>query len=152
MIHGPGNKGNLNLLYQVVKKGIPYPLGAFENKRSFTSIENLCFVISQLIEKQVPEGIYNMADDDSLSTNKLIRLMAKVLHRPVRIWRLNHVLVRFIARTGTFLHLPLNTDRLQKLTESYEVSNNKLKQVLGITSMPVSAAEGMEKTIKSFKK
>ncbi len=32
MIHGPGNKGNLNLLYQLVQKGIPWPLGAFENK------------------------------------------------------------------------------------------------------------------------
>ena len=30
MIHGPGNKGNLNLLYNVVKKGIPWPLGDFE--------------------------------------------------------------------------------------------------------------------------
>ena len=38
MIHGPGNKGNLNMLYGVVKKGIPWPLGAFENRRSFTSI------------------------------------------------------------------------------------------------------------------
>ena len=42
MIHGPGNKGNLNLLYNVVRKGIPWPLGAFENRRSFTSIDNLC--------------------------------------------------------------------------------------------------------------
>ena len=32
MIHGPGNKGNLNLLYGVVSKGIPWPLGAFENR------------------------------------------------------------------------------------------------------------------------
>lgn len=45
MIHGPGNRGNLNLLYNVITKGIPYPLAAFENKRSFLSIENLCFVI-----------------------------------------------------------------------------------------------------------
>lgn len=41
MIHGPGNKDNLNLLYGVVSKGIPWPLGAFENRRSFTSISNL---------------------------------------------------------------------------------------------------------------
>ena len=31
IIHGPGNKGNLNLLYQIVRKGIPYPLASFEN-------------------------------------------------------------------------------------------------------------------------
>jgi len=40
MIHGPGNKGNLNLLYNVVSKGIPCPLGAFDNRRSFCSIDN----------------------------------------------------------------------------------------------------------------
>lgn len=51
MIHGPGNKGNLNLLYNVVRKGIPWPLGDFENKRSFTSIDNLCYVVEGLLER-----------------------------------------------------------------------------------------------------
>ena len=45
MIHGPGNKGNLNLLYSVVKKGIPWPLGAYENRRSFCSIDNISYVV-----------------------------------------------------------------------------------------------------------
>src|SRR5690606_34965976 len=45
MIHGPGNRGNLNLLYKIVKKGIPWPLAAFENQRSFLSIDNLNFLI-----------------------------------------------------------------------------------------------------------
>ncbi|MDR1347298.1 MAG: NAD-dependent epimerase/dehydratase family protein, partial [Prevotellaceae bacterium] len=58
MIHGPGNKGNLNLLYNVVKKGIPWPLGAFENRRSFTSIDNLSFIVGQIIEKNIASGIY----------------------------------------------------------------------------------------------
>ena len=34
MIHGPGNKGNLNSLYNLVSKGFPWPLGDFKNKRS----------------------------------------------------------------------------------------------------------------------
>ena len=45
MIHGPGNKGNLNLLYQLVSKGIPWPLGTFHNQRSFCSIDNVCYVV-----------------------------------------------------------------------------------------------------------
>ena len=49
MIHGPGNKGNLNLLYSLVSKGLPWPLGLFENSRSYLSIENLCFIIKELI-------------------------------------------------------------------------------------------------------
>ena len=150
MIHGPGNKGNLNLLYSVVKKGFPYPLGAFENKRSFTSIDNLTFIIEQLFEKNIPSGIYNISDDETLSTNELIRLMARVMNKPARIWNLSPKLISWLAKIGTVIHFPLNTERLQKLTENYVVSNEKIKKALNIKQMPVPAREGLTKTIKSF--
>ncbi|HET7733431.1 MAG TPA: NAD-dependent epimerase/dehydratase family protein [Paludibacter sp.] len=150
MIHGPGNKGNLNLLYNVVKKGIPYPLGAFENRRSFTSIDNLSFVIGKLIQTDISSGIYNVADDENLSTNELIALISKVLNKSDRIWNWNASVIRFCAQVGTKFHLPLNNERLQKLTENYVVSNAKLKKALGIEKMPVSSKEGFTKTIKSF--
>jgi nucleoside-diphosphate-sugar epimerase len=150
MIHGPGNKGNLNLLYQVVKKGIPYPLGAFENRRSFCSIDNLSFVIEQLIEKNIPSGIYNVGDDESLSTNELITLMAATMGESPRIWKWNKTVVQWVAKVGTVLHLPLNTERLQKLTENYVVSNAKIKQALAVDKMPVRAEEGLRKTISSI--
>lgn len=79
MIHGPGNKGNLNLLYNVVSKGIPWPLGAFDNKRTFTSIGNLSFIIDALIDKDIPSGIYNVGDDEPLSTNELTELICRTL-------------------------------------------------------------------------
>ncbi|MDL2227884.1 NAD-dependent epimerase/dehydratase family protein [Bacteroidales bacterium OttesenSCG-928-K03] len=151
MIHGPGNKGNLNLLYSVVKKGIPYPLGTFKNKRSFTSIDNLSFVIEQLLEKNdIPSGIYNIADDETLSTNELISLMATTLNKKERIWNWSPALIKAFAKLGTFIHLPLNTERLQKLTENYVVSNKKIKSVLNIEQMPISAKEGIIRTINSF--
>ena len=150
MIHGPGNKGNLNLLYNFVKKGIPYPLVAFENKRTFTSIDNLSFVIEQLIEKDIPSGIYNVGDDESFSTNELIALIANTLGKPNRIWNVNKKLILLAAKVGSILHLPLNAERLQKLTENYVVSNTKLKKSLWIQKMPVSAKEGFIKTIQSF--
>ena len=150
MIHGPGNKGNLNLLYGVVKKGIPWPLGAFENKRTFVSIENLCAVIEGLLEKNVPSGTYQMADDESLSTNELIEIMAGTLGRKARIWRFPAKLVRAAAKTGDALRLPLNSERLKKLTESYVVSNAKIKKALGWKKMTVRAGDGMRKTLESF--
>ena len=55
------------------------------------------------------------------------------------------------ASVGGVLHLPLNKDRLQKLTENYVVSNDKIKHALGIERMPLSAKEGMRKTLESFK-
>lgn len=150
MIHGPGNKGNLNLLYNVVNKGIPWPLGAFENRRSFASIDNVCSVIEGLISKDVDSGIYHIADDEALSTNELIKVMCEAMGKKSHIWRLNRSLMKVIAKIGTFLHLPLNSERLQKLTENYVVSNEKIKGTLQIESMPITAKEGLKKTIKSF--
>ncbi|MCE8465995.1 MULTISPECIES: NAD-dependent epimerase/dehydratase family protein [Bacteroides] len=150
MIHGPGNKGNLNLLYNVVKKGIPWPLGAFENRRSFTSIDNLCYVVEGLLTRDVPGGIYHMGDDEALSTNELIAIMCETMGKQPHIWRVNISLMEGCARLGTLFHLPLNTERLRKLTENYVVSNVKIKAALGIDKLPVTAKEGLVKTIRSF--
>lgn len=151
MIHGPGNKGNLNLLYGVVKKGIPWPLGAFENRRTFTSIENLCFVINGLLTKDVPTGIYNMGDDEALSTNELIEEICKSLGKKAHIWKLPKGLMGGMAKIGGALHLPLDPERLRKLTEDYVSSNAKIKKALGVEKMPVDAREGLKMTLESFR-
>ena len=75
MIHGPGNKGNLNLLYN--KKG------------------------------------YQVADDEALSTNELIRMMADSQNKKAKIWTVPLGFIKALAITGDFLHLPLNSERLK---------------------------------------
>ena len=150
MIHGPGNKGNLNLLYGVVKKGIPWPLGAFENKRTFMSIDNLCFIIKGLLTNDVESGIYHVNDDESVSTNELIDIICSAMGKKAHIWRVPRGLMEGVAKIGGALHLPLNPERLQKLTENYVSSNAKIKKALGIKELPVRAKDGLTKTIKSF--
>jgi nucleoside-diphosphate-sugar epimerase len=150
MIHGPGNKGNLNLLYKLVSKGIPWPLGAFENQRSFCSIDNLMFVFKELMERQdIPSGVYNVADDIPLSTNEVISILAASQNRKPRIWNISKGLIELGAKIGNVLKLPLNEERLQKLTDSYVVSNKKLMNAVG-KPLPVSSREGLLKAFKSF--
>lgn len=150
MIHGPGNKGNLNLLYKIVAKGIPWPLGVFENSRSYLSIENLCFIIKELLERDdIPSGIYNVADDVPLSTNEVIKMIAESKGKKSKILNLNKNLINLLARVGDSLKLPLNSERLQKLTESYVVSNAKIKEALA-KQFPVSSKEGLIRTFQSF--
>src|SRR5690606_37898463 len=64
MVHGPGDKGNLGLLYKLISKGIPYPLASFDNRRSFISIDNFSFFIEQIIthHEKMDSGIYHIAD------------------------------------------------------------------------------------------
>ena len=150
MIHGPGNKGNLNLLYKYVSKNIPWPLGAFDNKRSFCSIDNLMFIIKELIEREdIPSGIYNVADDEPLSTNELIGLIAQSQSRKPKIWNISKKFIEGVVSLGDKLHLPLNTERLDKLTSSYVVSNAKIKSAIG-KPIPISSKEGLMKTFQSF--
>ena len=150
MIHGPANKGNLNLLYNFVSKGIPYPFGAYENQRSFLSVENLCFVIKELIEnKSIASGVYHVADDATLSTKELVSIIGNVVSKPAKILNTPNWLVSLIAKAGDFLPLPINTERVQKLTENYCVSNAKIKKAIG-KELPLTAAEGIVKTIQSF--
>lgn len=153
MIHGPGNKGNLNLLYKIVEKGIPWPLAAFENQRSFLSIDNLSFIVLEMLRNtDVKSGIYNFADDETISTNQLIKIIGSASGRKSKLWNISSSLITGVAKVGDIIKLPLNSERLKKLTESYMVSNQKIKTALGINNLPLSAEEGLIKTIQSFKK
>jgi len=150
MIHGPGNKGNLNLLYNIVKMGLPYPLGAYYNQRTFLSIDNFCFIIKELIlQKNIASGIYNISDSNSYSTVELIKIMSDVLNKKTKIWAIPKYIINTIAKLGDILKLPLNSERLDKLTESYLVSNQKLLEAIN-KPLPIQGASGLKKTIKSF--
>lgn len=150
MVHGPGNKGNLNLLYKFVQKGLPYPLGAFNNQRSFLSVDNFSFVCKQLLTQNASSGIYNLADDESLSTKELIELIAETIGKKASVWSPSKTVINMVAKTGDLLRLPINSERLDKLTENYVVSNRKIKSALGIEALPINAKEGLRKTIASF--
>ncbi len=153
MIHGPNNKGNLNLLYNFVSKGTPYPFGKYENKRSFVSVENLCFAIKKIIEKKdIPSGVYNIADDESLSTKELVKIIGAGVNKTVKILNIPRSFINVLARFGDILPFPINSERVQKLTENYVVSKKKIKNALEINSFPLSTKEGILKTIKSFTK
>lgn len=152
MVHGPGNKGNLNLLYQVVQKGLPWPLACFENERSFLSVDNLSFLVYQILNnRKLKSNIYNLADDELISTNDLVDLISCVLGKKSKKLKIKTSIVKRLVKIGDFLPFPINSERLKKLTESYRVSNKKIKLDLNINNLPISAIEGLRKTIESFK-
>jgi nucleoside-diphosphate-sugar epimerase len=108
------------------------------------------FIIKELIERDdIPSGVYHVADDEALSTNDLISLLAESQNRKAKIWKVSKVLIQSLAKIGDVFLLFLTTERLQKLTESYLVSNQKIKSAIG-KKLPVSAKDGMLKTFNSF--
>lgn len=150
MIHGPGNKGNLNLLFKWVQSGYPWPLGAFNNLRSFCSIENVSYVVNELLTRSdIPSGVYNLADDQPCSTNYIIELMEKALGKKILSFKIPKAYVYLVAKAGDVLNLPINSDRLRKLSESYVISNNKLINKLG-KNLPLNVDEGLKNTISNL--
>src|SRR5690606_22921688 len=85
MVHGPGDKGNLTLLYNIISKGIPNTLAKYNNKRSFLAIDNFNFFIEKIIEnyKTMPNGIYHMCDDESLSISHIIDCIGRATNKKV---------------------------------------------------------------------
>lgn len=150
MVHGPGNKGNLNLFYKFVLKGLPYPLGAYDNTRSFLSVDNFSYVCSRLLTEDVKSGVYNIADDEPLSTKELFTIISDVSEKKANIWNVPKGIINAMARAGGLLKLPVNTERLDKLTENYVVCNRKIKSALNIDALPTTVKNGIIKTISSF--
>ena len=150
MIHGPNNKGNLNVLYNYIIKGMPWVLGNYENKRSFCSIDNLCLILNELINNElIPSGIYNIADEVPLSTNDVIKLIAKTKGIKSNIWFINKILINAMAIFGNILNLPFNTDKLNKLTDNYVVNTSKINKYLNKTLL-LTSRDGFIKTFQSF--
>jgi len=79
-------------------------------------------------------------------------VICSALGKKAHIWNIPRGLMNGIAKLGDVFHLPLNSMRMQKLTENYVVSNAKIKAALGMKEMPVRAKDGLKETIKSFAK
>lgn len=150
MIHGKGVKGNLPLLFKFVKKGWLWPLAAFENQRSYASIRNVSLVVNELLKRDVESGIYNLCDDESVSTNELIRLMSECLGKKPKMISLPKCVIRLGAKLGDSLHLPLDTESLGKLTGNNVIDNSEIKRAIGFTKMPVNAMDGLKFTIQQM--
>ncbi len=151
MIHGSGNKGNLNVLFSMANKSIPYPFGAFQNERSFLSVDNLSYIIKELIVQQPTSGSYNVADDAYLSSSNVYITMGEVLGKQLKVINFPKQMINVIGKVGDMLPITINSEKIQKLTENYRVSNAKIKIALGIKKMPLTVKEGLIKTIQSFK-
>ena len=107
------------------------------------------FVSRQNENQSIVSRVYHVADDTTLSTKQLLTVISQVINKPAKILNTPKFLVHLIAKIGDVLPLPMNGERVQKLTENYCVSNAKIKKAIG-KELPLTAEEGIERTIQSF--
>ena len=134
LIYGEGVKGNLATLVQFAKKGIPYPFAAFENKRSYLSVDNLSLLFCKLIEYNYSSFTLNIANDDPIGTQELIEILATKLSKKVSKLTIPESLVEFLATIGDYLpFMPINSEKLKKITESFVVDTAEMNKLLGFS-------------------
>ncbi len=84
-----------------------------------------------------------------MSTNEVVSLIAESNNKKAIIISVHPFIIKIIAKIGDVIPLPLNSERLKKLTESYVVSNKKLKKYIG-KELPLNSRVGILKTFKTF--
>ncbi len=95
LIYGAGAKGNFQRLLFWLQKGLPLPLGAIKNKRSFVSIENLnSLIINCISNPRAANQIFLVSDDEDLSTTDLLRRIGNLINKPARLLPIPQVVLK----------------------------------------------------------
>jgi nucleoside-diphosphate-sugar epimerase len=81
LVYGPGVRANFLRLMDWVRRGVPLPFGAVDNRRSLIYVENLAdaFVRATLAAPSPGCRTYLTSDGEELSTAALIRGLARAL-------------------------------------------------------------------------
>lgn len=126
LVYGASAKGNFHRLIQWLKKGIPLPLGAINNKRSFVSIDNLLSLILTCIEHPAAANqIFLVSDGEDISTTVLLKKMSQLMNQPARLLPVPQSLLSLAA------NLLGRKDDLQRLCGSLQVDISKTREMLG---------------------
>jgi len=83
LVYGPGVKGNLAGLLRLAALPMPLPFGAFANRRSLLSVDNLSDAIRHLLETPDISGTYVAADRTPITlADMIVALRAGLGRRP----------------------------------------------------------------------
>ncbi len=89
LVYGPKVPGNFSTLVRMVQLGIPLPLGAVQNRRSFLALENLVSLVRLCSDvsksPSAANQVFLAADGEDVSTTDLLRKVAKAAGRPSRL-------------------------------------------------------------------
>ena len=132
IVYGYGVKANIKNLVKLVDKLPVLPFGKIQNKRSMVYIGNLCHLVDEIIG-QNQAGVFLAADDEPLSTSRLIEQIAKNLDKKIYLIK--------IPFFETLLKL-IKPSFHKRLYESLEVDNSETKKVLGFKNK-YSVEEGI---------
>lgn len=99
LIYGPGVKGNLKRLLDLIGKTSFMPLGGINNKRSLVSLKNLSAVIYKSLNTSLGDyRTFVVSDGNDVSTSDLIRYLGKSISKDVILVPMPYRLLSFFLK------------------------------------------------------
>ena len=139
LVYGFGVKANFQMMMRWLDKGIPLPLGAIHNKRSFVALDNLLSLIVTCIDHPAAANqTFLVSDGEDLSTTELLQKLAHAMGKSAR---LIPVPVGLLEMGGTFLG---RRALVQRLCGSLQVDISKTQNLLGWVP-PMRVDEGLRR-------
>ncbi|MGH6691149.1 MAG: NAD-dependent epimerase/dehydratase family protein [Gammaproteobacteria bacterium] len=144
LVYGPGVKGNFLRLMNLVARGVPLPLGAVANRRSFVYAGNLVDAIVKALDAPQAAGrTYLVGDGEDVSTPELVRGLAWSLGVKARLAPVPP------AALGVAAALAGRRAEIARLTGSLQVDSSRLRRELAWRP-PFTLAQGLEQTARWY--
>lgn len=142
MVYGRDAPGNFGPLVRAIRRGVPLPLGAVRNRRSFIYIDNLADAVVKAIADPRARGVYHVADDLGVSTPEFARMIGDAAGRAARIVAVPVGALRVAAG------LLGQSEMLDKLIQSLPVDSTRFRHDLGWTP-PLTMREALRAGLAS---
>lgn len=144
LVYGPGVKANFGTMMRWIDRGIPLPLGAVSNRRSFLYVGNLVDLIIAAAEHPKAAGeVFVVSDGEDLSTAELFRRLAQALGRQCWVMPVPTSLLKLAAT------MVGRRDVASRLIDSLQVDFTRTREVLGWTPR-IGVDDGLQQTARSF--
>ena len=127
LVYGPGVKANFQLLFRLVDLALPVPLASLDkNKRSFVAISNLVSLLNTCVYHPAAKNqIFNVSDEDDISTAELLRRIGKALAKPLTNIKIPTALLKLGLR------LAGKKEWIEKIFGNQRVYIERTKKTLG---------------------
>jgi nucleoside-diphosphate-sugar epimerase len=146
LVYGPRVRGNFAALIQAVVWGIPFPLGAINNRRSLVALDNLVdLIVTCLDHPKAGNQTFLVCDGEDLSTPDLMLRMASAMNKTAYLIPLPISLLSVIARIFG------KSAALQRLCGNLQVDITETVDVLG-WKPPIDVDEGLRRAVVQWRK
>jgi nucleoside-diphosphate-sugar epimerase len=141
LVYGPGVKANFLRLMKLVEKGIPLPLAAVDNRRSFVYLENLVDLLALSIVHPAAGGeTFLVSDGEDVSTPMLINQLAAHFGIQPKLFPISVPVMRLLAAVGG------ERSTVDRLVQSLVINSGHARQTLN-WEPPYSMEHGISKTV-----